>query len=93
MQTVQELVPLVGAGSACDALAVPRSRFYRAQQPPRVKLPASVPKAPPPRALSADEKATLRTTLNSARFQDCAPREVYAALLEDDTYLCSVPTM
>jgi len=35
----------------------------------------------------------VRTTLNSVRFQDCAPREVYAALLEDDTYLCSVPTM
>jgi len=89
MQTVQELVPLVGAGSACDALAVPRSRFYRAQQPPRVKLPASVPKAPPPRALSADEKAVIRATLNSERFQDLAPREVYASLLDEGTYLCS----
>ena len=89
MQTVQALVPLVGAGAACDALAVPRSRFYRAQQPPCVKRAASAPKAPPPRALSPDEKAVVRATLNSERFQDLAPREVYASLLDEGTYLCS----
>ena len=89
MQTVQALVPLVGAGAACDALAVPRSRFYRAQQPPPVKLAATAPKAPPPRALSPDEKAVVRETLNSERFQDLAPREVYASLLDEGTYLCS----
>jgi putative transposase len=89
MATVQALVPLVGAGFACDALAVPRSRFYRAQQPPRVKCSASAPKAPPPRALSPDEKAVVRQTLNSERFQDLAPREVYASLLDEGTYLCS----
>ena len=45
------------------------------------------------RALSADEKAVVRATLNSERFQDDAPREVYATLLDEGTYLCSVPTM
>jgi putative transposase len=89
MATVQELVPLVGAGSACDALAVPRSRFYRAQQPPCVQRAAGAPKAAPPRALSLDEKALVRATLNSERFQDLAPREVYASLLDEGTYLCS----
>jgi putative transposase len=89
MTTVQELVPLVGVGAACDALAVPRSRFYRAQQPPCVKRAAGAPKAAPPRALSPDEKAVVRATLNSERFQDLAPREVYASLLDEGTYLCS----
>jgi len=89
MQTVQELVPLLGAGAACDALAVPRSRFYRALQPPCVKRVAGAPKAAPPRALSPDEKAVVRATLNSERFQDLAPREVYASLLDEGTYLCS----
>jgi putative transposase len=82
MQTVQALAPLIGAGAACDALAVPRSRFYRAQQPPCVKRAASAPKAAPPRALGPDEKAVVRATLNSERFQDLAPREVYASLLD-----------
>ena len=31
--------------------------------------------------------------LNSERFQDCAPREVYATLLDEEQYLCSWRTM
>jgi putative transposase len=89
MASVNALAPTVGVGSACDALNVPRSRFYRAQQPLRVKTPATTRKAPPPRALSSDEKAVVRETLNSERFQDQAPREVYASLLDEGTFLCS----
>ena len=93
MATVQALVPAVGVGAACYALNIPRSGYYRAQQPPVVKLPSVTPKAAPPRALSADEKAVVRATLNSERFQDAAPREVYASLLDEGTYLCSVRGM
>ena len=50
-------------------------------------------KRAPPRALAAEEKALVRETLNSARFADRAPREVFAALLDDGQYLCSAPTM
>jgi putative transposase len=32
-------------------------------------------------------------TLNSPRFVDLAPPEVYAALLDEETYLCSIRTM
>jgi putative transposase len=35
----------------------------------------------------------VRELLNSERFQDCAPREVYATLLDEATYLCSWRTM
>ena len=93
MQTIQALAPLVGAGAACDALNMPRSAFYRALQPPAVKRVAGAPKAAPPRALSPDEKAVVRATLNSERFQDQAPREVYASLLDAGTYLCSWRSM
>ncbi len=48
---------------------------------------------PSPRALSAEERAYVREVLNSARFADCAPREVYATLLDEGTYLCSWSTM
>jgi putative transposase len=44
----------------------------------------------PPRALSSAEKAQVRELLNSERFQDLAPREVYAELLDEERYLCSV---
>jgi putative transposase len=39
------------------------------------------------------EKAHVRDVLNSARFQDQAPREVYATLLDERIYLCSWRTM
>jgi putative transposase len=35
----------------------------------------------------------VRETLNSDRFADQAPREVYATLLDEGVYHCSVPTM
>ena len=45
------------------------------------------------RALSPDEKAEVRQVLNSERFADQPPREVYATLLDEGTYLCSWRTM
>ncbi len=91
--TTEVLGHTVNLQAACDTLGVPRSTLYRARTPQPGAAPRARPVPAGRRALSADEKASVRTTLNSARFQDCAPREVYAALLEDDTYLCSVPTM
>ena len=35
----------------------------------------------------------MRATLDSERFMDLAPAQVYAALLEDGEYLCSARTM
>jgi putative transposase len=74
-------------------LGVPRSSYYRAQQPSEaLALPLRARPAPA-RALSAEERATVREVLNSQRFQDCAVRQVYATLLDETTYLCSWRTM
>jgi putative transposase len=44
--------------------------------------------------LSAAEKAQVHAVLNSDRFADCAPRQVYATLLDEDgVYLCHWRTM
>ena len=48
---------------------------------------------PKGRALSPIERAEVLSTLMSERFMDMAPRQVYATLLEESTYLCSVRTM
>ncbi len=70
-----------------------RSSYYRALQPsvPPVAL-VSTPRVAP-RALTLAEKSQVRETLNSERFQDQSPREVYATLLDEDQYLCSWRTM
>jgi putative transposase len=43
--------------------------------------------------LSQAEKATVRAVLNHARFQDNSPRQVYATLLDEGIYHCSISTM
>jgi putative transposase len=91
MLVVEELAVQVGVKAACEALGVPHSSRYAARRPRVVKEHAPAP--PPPRALTADEKTTVRETLNSDRFADQAPREVYATLLDEGLYHCSVPTM
>jgi len=87
MQRAKDLSEKIGLKDACAALGVPRSSLYRAEKP----RPSS--RRISPRALSAVEKATVRDTLNGARFQDQSPREVYATLLDEEQYLCSWRTM
>ena len=89
IQTAEHLGQRVGVTTACAVLQVPRSAVYRARQPE----PAPREKPPPARALSAAEQEHVRQTLNSDRFVDCAPREVYATLLDEKQYLCSVATL
>jgi putative transposase len=86
---VNELAAQIGIAGACEALNVARSRVYRGH-PPR---PEPKPHPTPSHALSTEERAQVRATLNSDRFMDHAPRQVYAALLDEDTYLCHWRTM
>jgi putative transposase len=92
MEAVEHLAPVVGTAAACRVLSVARSRVYRARrQTP--EPPAPPPRPTPARALSGDEQALVREVLNSERFQDHAPRQVYATLLDEERYLCSWRTM
>jgi putative transposase len=68
---------------------VSRSSFYRAGQPKGEPKPRPTPE----RALKSEEKEQVLQVLNSEPFQDSAPREVYATLLDEGQYLCSWSTM
>jgi putative transposase len=89
MNAVHEVAPEVGIAAACEAFAVPRASYYRSQLPPRPLKP----RPSPPRALSAEERQDVLDTLHSERFVDKAPAEVWATLLDERNYLCSVRTM
>ena len=88
---VNELSTHVTVQAACDALCVPRSAFYRAQSP----VESQMVQAPPAstRGLPPDERQVVLDTLDGQRFQDSAPREVYATLLDEQIYLCHWRTM
>jgi putative transposase len=87
---VARLMAKVGTGAACGALDVPRASYYRWRWPiygPRRPRPS------PPRALSDRERQDVTALMHSERFIDCAPRAIYAQLLEEERYLCSFRTM
>jgi putative transposase len=83
------LIPLVGIVAACAALGVSRASFYR----DRVPRPTPSPRPRPPRSLPDEERAAVLAVLDSERFADKAPAQVYASLLDDDVRLCSIRTM
>jgi putative transposase len=93
IEITETLVESIGVVLACEALGVPRSSFYRAQQQPEAPGAATKTLPTPDRALSEAERALVREVLNSPRFQDRPPRQVYAALLDQGIYLCSWRTM
>jgi putative transposase len=88
---VEQLAPQVGVRAACAALGLPRSAFYRARRTSDVR-PARAERRSV-RALSVEERQTVRAILNSERFADQSPREVYATLLDEGSYHCSWRTM
>jgi putative transposase len=72
----------------CDALGLPRTAFYRSRRPripPRVRTSS--------RRLPDELEAEVLSVLNSERFCDKAPAEVYVTLLDEGYYLCSERTM
>jgi len=89
LQWAEELSETVGVAEACRVLGVPRSSLYRARKPKQ----APAPRPTPARALSRAEKEKIRSILNSERFWDASPREVYATLLDEGHYYGHWSTM
>jgi putative transposase len=81
----------VARTSACQALGRARASHYRHRRPPRQGPPAPRPR--PPRALSPGEGDEIVAVLNSERFCDQAPAQIWATLLDEGTYLASISTM
>jgi putative transposase len=91
-ETLSLLVEYLPIRASCVLSGVPRGSFYRRRKPvPERSAPAVRPV--PANALSETERATLVEVLNSDRFADKAPRQVWAALLDEGVYLASPSTM
>jgi putative transposase len=94
IKIAEQLGQEVGMVTACETLGVSRSGLYRGR-PPAVQsdLPVKTEPKGSIRGLSEGERETVRQELNSERFQDQSPREVYATLMDEGRYLCSYRTM
>jgi len=92
VKAAQEAAPELGVSVACEALGVPRSSFYRHRWGPRLAHPRRWPR--PARALSKPARQEVLDLLHSKPYQDKAPAQVWAAVLDDESrLLCSVSTM
>jgi len=79
-------------GAACDALGVSRATFHRRQAAAR--LPVIQKRRPTPaRALAGPERQRVLDLMREPHFVDLAPAEIYATLLDQGIYHCSIRTM
>src|SRR6267154_2654079 len=92
MTAVTELANEVGTSAACHALHLPRASYYRDRR--KTSFPEETVSRPlPARALRPAERETVLACLHQERFQDRSPAAVYATLLDEGQYHCSIRTM
>ena len=97
MQAVSGARGALSCVEACEALGVPRASYYRAQGRVSLEEPASRsdtrPRKTSPRALTREEEHAVLDVLHSPRFVDLSIPQVWATLLDEGDYLCSMRTM
>jgi hypothetical protein len=92
MTAVTELAVDVGTSAACQALTLPRASYYRDRRKGAVPAVAAL-RPSPARALRPAEREAVLSRLHEERFQDRSPAAVYATLLDEGAYHCSIRTM
>jgi putative transposase len=93
MEAVVSLPADGGLTAACDALGVARATVYRHRARRAGPMAPSPSRPRPPRALTPEERQTVLDRLREPRFADLAPAEVYATLLDEGVYHCSIRTL
>ena len=86
--------PINGMTAAvCAALGISRATVERRRS--RLTAPPAIAHARPrpPRALTKPQRQAVLNLLHAPRFADQAPAEIYATLLDEGVYHCSIRTM
>ena len=90
-ETLPPLEEATSTKKACELLGANRSTILRRRQPPVLGPPA--PRPSPPNKLTEAERQKVLSVLRSEKYCDLAPAQVWAQLLDDGIYLCSIRTM
>jgi transposase InsO family protein len=89
----EQLSVHTGKKAACDALQVPRATFYRYHIAKKRHKNNRIQRSAPPLVLSSGERQAVIDILHSDQFCDDAPHQIYAKLLDEGRYLCSIRTL
>lgn len=92
MSAAEELGKRAGVAPACRGLGVSRATLHR-RRAARVRPRPQQPRAASPRALDQAERQAVLDVLNDEKYCDLSPAAIWAMLLDDGTYLCSIRTM
>jgi putative transposase len=93
-EAVLAMPPINGMTAAvCAALGISRATVERRRS--RLTAPPAIAHARPrpPRALTKPQRQAVLNLLHAPRFADQAPAEIYATLLDEGVYHCSIRTM
>jgi putative transposase len=94
MDAVAALPPDGGLiGSACAALGLSRATFHRRQAAAKLPPAPILQRPKPARALAEHERQCVIDVLREPQYVDLAPAEIYASLLDQGVYHCSIRTM
>ena len=88
---LEDLEAVTSTKQACALLGASRATVYRRRRPPMTRPLALRPE--PANKLTEAERQHILTILRSAEYCDLAPAQVWARLLDDGIYLCSISTM
>ena len=88
MKLVNERDDALTIAEACESVELPRATYYRSKSPSEV-----ITRPQSSRRLTDIERQRVLETLTSERFCDQSVRQVWAQLLDESQYLCSVRTM
>ena len=88
---LDDLIEVTSTQTACRLLGQSRASHYRRAQPPIYGPPR--PRPAPANSLTEPERQQVLTLLRSPEYCDLAPAQVWARLLDDGVYLCSIRTM
>jgi hypothetical protein len=87
-------MPERGAIAAtCAALGVSRASMQRRRKRHPIQPAEPMRRASPPRALPPAARAQVLDLLHARRFADMVPAEIYATLLDEGVYHCSISSM
>lgn len=92
-QAFTALEEVLDTKNACELTGTSRASLYRRRNPKPRPAGPRLPRPTPPNALTGEERHEVLEILNSYRFADKAPPQVWATLLDEGLYLCSISTM
>jgi len=96
MTQIETLHEWISLSWLCRALGVHRGSLYRYRKKQHAtdsRHKSAAPRIKSPRSLSSEEEARVMELCHSSRFMDKAPPEIYATMLDEGVYVCSVRTI